>query len=240
VKFRVQLEQSEPISQLVRELPARFDRIGLHLAKTLAQHALNDVKRRIPNKGGWYLIYRQALAVFGSGRQLVAAGYANLSIPVVPSATGLISFDNSTPVARVLSPYNPWPIDLIPPVRGGYDLDVVVTATSESAVEAERSRLGRLVPIIRQALTAAGATLESETASVWIRGNLYTDIPFLASVLEKTRPHWSPAAQNTLRSGLSRGAREADNVTKLMLGQSVSSDVVPEIPPDVRRIIRGA
>lgn len=229
MKFKFEVKQSHPLDQLIEELPKRFDLIAKHLGRVIAEKAAAQVKALIPNKAGWYQTYRNAVGAFESGDKMVVAAQATITMPVEPSETSLLNFDSSTEIAKVLNPYNPWPIDLIPPIQGGYDLDVVVSAASAATVSAERVRLRSLLPLITQALTDAGASVLGDSQPVMIKGKLYTDIVFLAKLLETgadgfpKKPHWRPGGLLVEKLGVQWGKSQEDIVEQILQGIPAST-----------------
>lgn len=221
--IRLELTGPDLPAAIATALPGRLNQVGLHLVRTIASKAFENLKQRLPNKPGWYQVYRQALGVFESGDQIAVAGYSAVQAPVVPGATSLVSFDNSTPIARVLSPYNPWTVDTIPVPADGYDLDVVIAAATESAVEAARQRLRPLLTIVTQALANEGVVIAPDGSMLKIKGKLYTDVVLLASLLEQTRPHWRPTAQTVNRAAPTWAKQQTNNVEALIKGEDVSS-----------------
>lgn len=237
MKFTTTVSSSTPIDQLIKELPERLDAIASHLGRKIAQRALDEVKGRIPASAAWAQTYRAAVQAFESsdGKRFAVAGYAAIQSPAAPSETTLLEFDNSTPIAKVMNPYNPWVIDAMPALKGDYDGNIVIRAASASEVESERRRLLGVIDVVRAALISpaplgAGATLAPGPAGsrIYIKGSVYTDVVWLAKRLETgaggfpKKPHWAPASVIVAKRGESWGKSEADRIEELLRGGASS------------------
>jgi hypothetical protein len=224
----------DDIKKIIDELPKRIEAVGAHLGRTIALRALAEVQKRLPGGSGWPTVYRNAISAFESAdaKEFVVAGYANVAEPAEPSEISLLDFAAVDPaldpvasaIAAVMIPYNPWVIDAIPPIEGGYIGDAVVRQTSATAVEAERSRLHGLLPVVGAALKASGAKLLTSGSKVYITGKFYTDTVWLAKRLEigaggfPKKPHWKPAGNITSKSGESWGNGQGTKVEAIIRG----------------------
>jgi hypothetical protein len=161
-----------------------------------AKRMMEEVKKRIPASGGWYAIYRGALEAKESGDEWIVDGLQKVPFETVPANETLLSFVGTGKFAAILAPYNPWPIDLIPPIDKGYSDAPTTRAASHEQVETRRDYLVPVLDNIKTALKDAGASLEGDSGLLRINGDIYADIGYLAMRLEHGYhgfphiPHW--------------------------------------------------
>jgi hypothetical protein len=195
------------IQKLGREAPERLNAVGRILGEAAAERITREVKRRIPSKGGWYSIYKAAIEAKETGElQWTVDGLADVAIETVPANETLLSFQGRDRFSAVLAPYNPWPIDLIPPTDKGYADEPILRAAEFSEIETRREYLVPLLKVITDALTEEGASVGSDADLVQINGKVYADIVYLALRLEHGYhgfphiPHWSLALSDARKS----------------------------------------
>jgi hypothetical protein len=243
---------TKEIGKLAEELPRRIQNLTAHIGRVVAQEVVEQVKRGIPRKGGWYATYREAISAFESdGREWLVAGVIDLPVAEFPAESTLLTFpggDASTKegqIANVLVLYNPWTTDALP--ISGSELASITPAArtvASSDVSQERKRLTRLKPAIIQALTAIGAVLLREGELITIDGKLYTDVVGLASLMETgadgypKQPAWQPAFKTLEKRVKSWAAGQKDAAENIMRGGQPAA-VLPPIDPDVRQAVAG-
>lgn len=201
MSFRFDVTFSEDPRKLSAALGRRLKNVQTVIGRTLAERTSEAVKSKIPTGSNWLTIYKNSITYRESedGDSWAVAGLATFDITTVPAKTTLIGFQGSDEYGSILKPYNPWPIDAVPAIAGGYKDTVVARQVSEQAVTAARSRIDNLISVIKAALVDRGAQILDGQPAV-IAGKTYADLAYLAERLELgldgavKKPHWGPAA----------------------------------------------
>jgi len=231
MKLRTSKTSATPLSQIKADLGRRLHNVQRVIGRELASKIESEVRQRIPS-GGWLSIYRSSLTYRerDDGMEWAIAGMAEIELSDSPANQTLIGFAGTDPFGAVLKPYNPWPIDLIPPIADGYRDNVVARMASPSNVENERNRIAVLLPAIHSGLSDAGATVQPD-GNVEINGKKYADLAFMATKLElgyigfPRIPHWGPAAAKTKTNAKAWASTSevAGNVDGALLGGKLPS-----------------
>lgn len=220
------LKRSIKPSDLRSQIASRLRSAAEVIGETVANRTTEEVRKRIPAKGGWYNIYRNAINYKNNGLRWRVDGLAEINFSEIPAATSLIEFSGEDQVGLVMEPYNPWPLDIIPPISGGYRDTIITKLAAEGAVEEERNRILPLMEIIKQGLITEGAVLEDESALLRINGRVYADIAHMARNVELGYSgyphirHWSIAIaklRSDMGKWLSRN-ESSDQVNKIIGG----------------------
>ena len=230
MKLTVENNTAKALQFLRTTLPARVACVGTQIARAIATKAAEQVASRIPSSPAPYAIYRNAIRAYESedGTQFaVAADPASIVTTSIDGALDLITFDSSSDITKVLVPYNPWTSDTIPPIQGGYTSPgVVVRRAGGPAVAQNRARLRPLLAVVNKALNAAGAAVGGHGAFVFVNGQCFTDMVFLARQLElglggfPARPHWGPARSATRGNAPMWGNSTAATVDRILSGET--------------------
>lgn len=215
--FRIQLNSSSPLNKIQKELEGGFEEVSRVIARKLVHKTAEEVKKRIPTGGGWLDIYKRAIAYRESqdGNDFAVAGLSEINLREPPADTSLLAFQGNDDFSAILEPYNPWPIDMIPPIAGGYQGNAVVRNVAPAEVGAARERIRPLIGTIQSALTDAGASVLPDEFLVEINGKVYADIIYMAERMERGYlgypriAHWGPAASK-LKSSAARWASQSD------------------------------
>ncbi len=211
MKFGAEVKLSMPLSKLQDEVPGRIENVRRIVGREIAEKITHEVTRRIPSSGGWYKIYRDALAYkeTSEGDQWAIAGFTKIELSDPPADTTLVDFAGIEPDGRALAGYNPWPIDMIPVVVGGYKDGANIYPAGEGAVTSNRERVRAILDVARQALIDdAQASLADDSGQLEIQGDKVVDLAFLASRMEvgyggfPRHPHWGPAVSKTRSNAL--------------------------------------
>ena len=230
MKFKATFTPSRSLEELKDQLPTRLRNLQRAIGQDLAAQTADVVKAKIPSGKWWQKLYRDAITYreHADGNEWAVAGLAKTMIGDVDAETSEIRFAGLTPDGAALRPYNPWVLDQIPVIAGGYKDSVVVRSAGESVVTGHRSRLVRIVPIAIQTLEDSGFSIE-DGGKLQLNGATYVDIAFLAWAMEvgadghERIPHWGPAA-NKLRTNAEKWARSAPTVRKAdaaLLGEEI-------------------
>jgi hypothetical protein len=205
--FRAKISAEE----LRAQIESRLDRAARVAGRAASDNVAKEVKRRIPDSGGWYTIYRNAIDYKEdpTSPRWSVGGLSEIKYSAIPVDESLVEFEGKDAFGSILAAYNPWPLDIIPPIKEGYSDNIVTRMAGEGGVESERDRLLPLLPLIKEALEEAGATLGDDSTFLVISGRIYADIAFLARRLELGYsgfphiPHWSIAIAK-LRSDMGK------------------------------------
>lgn len=247
IKFDV--KKSIELNRLIDDIPNRIDNARRAIGQEIADKIENEVSRRIPTNSVWMRIYKNAITykeTLNSFRWAVA-GYADVPYGHLPAAETLIIFSGISQLGQILKPYNPWTVDTIPPVIGGYREAIVARPATESSVNNERNRLLIVLSIVNDALINAGASIDAQGSSPEINGKVYADLIFMAEKLEtggagfSRVPHWSTAA-NKVETSMEtwiKSRQIVDNVNDALLGASFApTNIMSEAEADFLERIR--
>ena len=182
-------------------LAGRINSARQLIAKQIVEKAAETVRGLIPNQGGWYTIYREAITYFSaqSGNLWAVSGLWPKEYSEFPADTTLIEFTphQGNKVEEGLTSYNPWTVDQLPSLNGGIRAEARAKPASVAEVEAQRQRLLDGAVSIKKLLTDAGASYIDGPPT--IMGKVYADIAFMATCLEHGLaglpriPHWVKA-----------------------------------------------
>lgn len=190
------------VKDLSKIVPAFQKAIGeaQRQAVIAASHKLlGEVRRRIPDEGGWYDIYKDALKVVEVDGVIKVVGDAEIAITTMPADKTVLFVEGNSAAAIVLQVQNPWPVDMLPAIKGGLKASVRAVPSSISETNTLRERLFPQMSVIKKALVDAGATV-IDNGIPKINGKTYVDMNFLSLRLEhglgpfSRLPHWRPAA----------------------------------------------
>ncbi|MDX1486860.1 MAG: hypothetical protein R3268_01570 [Acidiferrobacterales bacterium] len=231
--FHAQFKSDFPLDKISKDLDRRFHNAKRAIGRKLAQEVTKEVLKRVPPGAGWLDIYRKAITYRESedGMQWAVFGMSEIKLQDPPAETSLLAFQGNDEFTAILSPYNPWPVDLIPPIAGGYKGNAVVRNVAASEVEAARDRLNPLRGVIEKALSDAGATVMPPEFLVEILGKVYADIAYMAKRMElgydgfPRIPHWGPAASklNTMAERWAGQSESTEEVHSAFRGANLPS-----------------
>jgi hypothetical protein len=215
-------------------------------AKQITEKVVEIVKDRIPNEGGWYKIYREALTYFSTkdGTLWAASGLWPKDYSEFPADTTLIEFVRAQggiapgvggKVETALVSYNPWTVDQLPALNGGIRAEAKAKIASTSEVEAQRDRLVAAQAAIKKALLDAGATYVDEVPT--IQGKVYADVAWMATALEHglaglpRLPHWIRALRRVQQDSGAMVAPVKDQIGRILNGEEKFDESGDEMPP---------
>mgnify|MGYP001397520420 CR=1 FL=1 len=202
------------------------------------------VHDKIPRSDGWYGIYKEAIRAFSTkdGLTWAVSGEWPVRYSTPPADTTLVIFEGATPVAKVLMEHNPWPIDLIPQVSGGYRMRATARAYPESQVDFRRAVLLLKKDFIHKELERAGASIQANEFPT-VNGRIYADIAWMADALEHglagfpRTPHWASAYQEARKHAGAWIERERPLMAAILAGDVDFSSTAVQIPADLKRAL---
>ena len=174
------------IETMKTSIPAAALLAGQAATRELASKLRDRVKAMIPDGGGWYDIYRDAIRLTEINPDLyeVSASVSAMEFGKIDAATSLIWLTGGDTVSQALSQYNPWTLDTIPAIKKGMTCELMVRPASESEANFWRrkrlSERGKVELLIRR----VGETVDPVAEMPKINGRVMADVPFLALRLE--------------------------------------------------------
>lgn len=200
--IRATIKITPNLKRWLKGNPERMTNIRRVVGRTVAARIKKEVLKRIPDDGGWFDIYRDAIVWQESakGDKWAVAGLTDVELRQLPAEETLIEFRGGDLAAQVLAQYNPWTVDTIPAVDGGVSTDLIARPASQGEIEARRMALRELREEVIEKLGLAGASASLHDRPV-INGRVQADLIFLAKRLEyglggfPKSPHWNPTAQ---------------------------------------------
>jgi hypothetical protein len=182
------------IQHLKDRLPDAAEEASLAAAKEFGELLRSRVQAMIPNKGGWYDIYRNSIRLVEvkDGHWELTTVISVIAPSAIPAESSLVWVSSkesadavAANVARLLSQHNPWSLDTIPALDGGMPADLVVKPASSGEVEHYRKlRLADLPSLGRKIKSIGGRVLPFDAEPPRINGRVLADVPFLALRLE--------------------------------------------------------
>jgi len=186
------------ISKIIPTIKRAVGALQKDISLNLAEKIREEVVNKIPDKGGWYKIYRESIKVIEDNNTIKVVGKPEVSMTTLPAAETVLFIEGVGGIAAVLQVYNPWPIDMLPAIQGGVTVSVRAVPSSLKETNTLREELYPQMGKIRTELENAGATIV-ENGMPKINGKIYVDMGFLSKRLEfgigpfPPIPHWRPA-----------------------------------------------
>lgn len=175
------------LDRLRETIPNAAQEAGRKQAWRLIQELRDRVVEMIPDRGGWYDLYKASIKVnkLSEDHFELTTTIAEIEYSTIDAEESLIWLSGGEPSTRILSQHNPWTLDTIPSIVDGITANLLVRPASPREVEHHRaSRLADL-PTIKKALKAVDATMqEFDPYLPKINGRVMADVPFLAKRLE--------------------------------------------------------
>ncbi|MGE3483749.1 MAG: hypothetical protein AB7L09_03335 [Nitrospira sp.] len=175
------------LDQLKETLPNAAQEAGNLQLKKLMEKLKERVIEMIPDKGGWYDLYKKSIKVneldddhFELTTTVTQIEYGNID-----AERSLIWITGSEDATRIIAQYNPWTLDTVPAITGGLTADLLIRPASES--EANTFRTKRLADLddVEERLKAINVKmLAFDQTLPKINGRITADVPFLAKRLE--------------------------------------------------------
>jgi hypothetical protein len=197
------------INKMLEDLPRRIKNVGREVGRAFSEQIAAEVKRRLGGRKGWVKIYRDAIIYkeSPSGDSWAVAGLDDQhpNLFEFPAETSLLYFAGNGR-GNIPAGNNPWPIDVIPPLKEGYDDTARVEMHDPGTVENYRQARMLNLPGVIDALNEVGSVDTSGDTLVMI-DKVYADIAWLARRLElgfqgyPRVPHWGPAASAASSQG---------------------------------------
>lgn len=158
---------------------------GEAATKKMAEKLAAHIRSLIPDKGGWYDTYRSGIKLveITPGQFELSASLTELKFDKIEAATTLLWFGGGDEVARLLGNENPWTVDTIPSVDGGFRSDIILRPGSESEVDFHRRKQASNMTSIVAMLQRLGKKVDPNGLPS-VNGRVMADVPFLARRLE--------------------------------------------------------
>ena len=213
--FKFKMTKSN-LSKIQGKVQKALDAGQVVIVREMAERLLMEVKKRIPNLGGWYTIYRNSLMVEVDESGPSPVGRVTVdtdtSLNTVPAGETAVFFEGEDAVAFILKQYNPWPVDMLPAIYGG--ATAILRLVPSSLTETTKLRELRVkdMPEAKKKLSEAGFAIASDSVPTF-NGRVYFDFNFMAKRLEQglgpfpPTPHWIPA-KNAIAAQADKIARE--------------------------------
>lgn len=204
--IRAKVTITPDLKRWLKGNPERMTNIRRVVGRTVAARISEEVLKRIPKESGWYEIYRKAILWQESrkGDKWAVAGETDIELTQIPAEESLVEIRGGDLIAQVLAQYNPWSVDTIPAVDGGFSADLLVRTASSGEIEVRREALREQREEVIRKIQLAGGSVTLNELPV-INGRVQADIAFLAKRLEyglggfPRTPHWNPVARLAVR-----------------------------------------
>jgi len=191
-------------SRYRRDIKKRLVKVRKAIGDKISASLVEEVRSKIPDQGGWFDIYRDAIRFDEDDGRWVVLGETSIELTQVPAETSLIVFSGNSPTIAALIPFNPFPVDTIPPVNGGITGTATVLASSKAEVMVHRERHADMMSDVEDSLRSQGHSINWSERPI-INGEVLADLRFLSKRLEHGLggfprvPHWNPAKASARR-----------------------------------------
>lgn len=219
--------------KFVEVMTPRIQEVGRVIGRHLATKTAQVVRIKIPSGGGWTSIYKAAIRYreTDDGTRWAIHGWAQMELSTPPAESTLITIegDPSNPVAGFMMAQNPWVVDAIPAVAGGYAATARADPAAPSVVAARRGQLLAIRSQTQTGLVNLGARVLPWEFTPQFRNGVFADLAFLACSLEHganglpRHPHWSTAAGKLSAQGARWASQTVDGVNKALMGKQLPS-----------------
>lgn len=184
------------IDHLKKRLVPAAEEAAAAATKEFGQRLLKRVQDMIPNKGGWYDIYKGSIKLFEleNGMWELTTVISEIVPASIPADTSIITLSPKQSADARLSNAatliasegdGQWTLDTIPAIKGGIPADMVLKAASVGEVEYFRRKRLADRPNLDHRLKALNVqVLEFDPTLPLINGRVLADVPFLALRLE--------------------------------------------------------
>ena len=206
------------IRTFAKDVTSVISKAQQDMAETLAVRCKEIVESRIPNKPGWYKLYRDSLKIVVKDEAVFLLAESSIyELKDTPPEKTLFVFDGESEEALVLKRYNPWPVDMIPALVGGISADVQALPASKMETNKRREQLAGQMGTVSRSLARKGLNVEDD-AFPTINGKITADLNFMSKRLEhglgpfSPMPHWSVAVSEFNTNAISW---ISDNLTML-------------------------
>lgn len=203
--MRITGRASIDLKKYQKSIKERLQQVKSVVGEKVASKIAEEVRNRIPNQGGWFDIYKEAIFFDEEDGVWKVKAESEVELTQVPAQKSLVNFSGSSAAAAVLSSFNPFPIDTIPAVVGGIRGDQTVLVASVEEVMSHRERHASIQSEITAALSRQGVSVNWSERPV-INGKVVADLKFLSKRLEHGLggfpriPHWVAAIAEAERS----------------------------------------
>ena len=182
------------LEHLKERVPAAAEEASLAATKEFGEQLRRRVISMIPDKGGWYDIYKSSIVLneVKPGHWELTTIIRELSPAAIPAETSLIwlatkrtaKADLAAAVVMIAA-NNPWTIDSIPAVAGGLPADAIIKPASPGEVEHFRRRRLLDRKVLDSRLKGIPVKiLDFDPELPTVDGRVLADVPFLALRLE--------------------------------------------------------
>jgi hypothetical protein len=177
-----------------RLIPAARE-ASLAATKEFAERLRKRVQDMIPNKGGWYDIYKRSIVLNETkeGHWELTTEVREILPAAVPAETSVVTIstisDTTKPelaaVVQKIATKGYWTVDTIPAIDGGLPARAKITPASPGEVEYfRRARLLDRPDLDRRIGELGIKVLKFDANLPFVNGRVFADVPFLALRLE--------------------------------------------------------
>jgi hypothetical protein len=211
MKIHLKKTAGPDLKELARDLPRRLHNVGTEVGRAISENMAEEVKKRLAGRGGWIKIYYDALIYLEGqeGNNWAVAGLSErddlFEFPAENSLLTITGYPEGS-AAATLANYQPWPIDVIPPLTKAYEGTAVLQMHDPGTVKTYREARLRNLPTVVDALNEVAQVDQSGDTLVEVE-RIYADIAYMARRLElgfdgyPRVPHWGPAASAASAKG---------------------------------------
>jgi len=189
--MRIEVDDAElqrKLKDLQVSIPEAAAAGGGAALKELMEQLRDRVIAMIPNRGGWYDLYKRSIEVVekGQGQYELTTTIAQIrygDITAEDSLIFVIAADNDAAV--IVARLNPWTLDMLPALKGGLSATLDVKPADESEVSSRREVLmGERDGLVSDLRAISQEVYPFDSTLPKVNGTIRADVPFLALRLE--------------------------------------------------------
>ena len=228
MKIRFHKAHGPDLKELLADIPRRVKNTATEVGRAVSEQTAIEVQRRLGGRGGWIRIYSNSIifleGVEGGEWAIAGLNETRPDLFEYPAENSLLFFgapneSDTGGLTSIMANENPWPIDVIPPLKGAYPTTATVQMHDPGTVETHREARLRSLSGVIELLQAAGGKVDENPEALVLIDRVYADIAYMARRLElgfhgyPRIPHWGP----TLSKAASSGDQWASTPTVLRL-----------------------
>lgn len=180
-------ELRKALELLKTSIPEAAAEAGEAAAKEMAERLRDRIIKLIPDRGGWYDLYKDSIKVVehAPDKYSVITTVKQISYGNIQAESSLLLISGKDEVSILLSSENPWTLDTLPAIDGGMECDLSVKPAGESEIETWRSHhLANRSKLTRRLEDMGINVLPFDSTLPKVNGKIIADVPFLALRLE--------------------------------------------------------
>lgn len=179
-------ELQAEINRLRTAIPEAAEAGGGAALKELMERLRDRVIQMIPNKGGWYDLYKKSIKVVdkGSDQYELTTTVAEISFGDIDAENSVITISGDDEASILIGQNGPWTVDTLPALADGINGTLQATPDVSEVNTIRTRQLANRSSIVNKLKNLGVTVLPFDGTLPKVNGRVYADVPFLAMRLE--------------------------------------------------------